>query len=141
MNSWTKDEITKYSSSLLKLLKEQAVILNTDDTDMIQYSLGAIRDSIEADSSLVTVVLPDTASVTSMMEILLSILKVHKKMVNLIQFFVDILGIYFDGAQRLVTPEQRSLFKQIIGTGYSENKENGDVMKELIRVAPRFCSE
>lgn len=141
LSTWSKDEISQYASKILDLLQKQAGALNTDDTDSIQYSLSAIRNSIEVDNTLVTVALPSSASVTSMMAVLLSILKEHKKMVNLIQYMVDILGVYFENGERQVSAEQKALFKEIIETGFTFNKENGDVMKELIRVAPRFCSE
>jgi hypothetical protein len=141
LNTWSIEEISKYSNSIVDLLLKQSSSLNADDTDSIQYSLAALRNSIEADNSLVTVALPESSSVTNMMTVLLGIFKQHKKMVNLIQYMVDILGIYFDSTERVVTAEQRSLFTEIIETGYTQSKENGDVMKELVRVAPRFFSE
>lgn len=141
LNTWSIEEISKYSNSIVELLLKQSSSLNADDTDSIQYSLAALRNSIEAENSLVTVALPESSSVTNMMTVLLGIFKQHKKMVNLIQYMVDILGIYFDSTERVVTAEQRSLFTEIIETGYTQSKENGDVMKELVRVAPRFFSE
>ena len=141
LSTWTTEEITQYAQSILQLLVQHSSSLNLDDTDALQYTLAAVRNLVEANNALVTVALPDSESVTRMMTLLLSILREHKKMVNLIQYMVDVLGIYFDSSERSVTPEQRLLFLSIIETGFTTSKDNGDVMKELVRVAPRFCSE
>ena len=112
LNTCSKEHQQQYTLTILKLLSEQADVLNTDDTDMIQYSLAAIRNSVEKDNTIVTVIFSDSASVTLMMKILMDILKVHKKMLNLIQYLVDILGVYFEDTQRQVNDEQRTLLQR-----------------------------
>lgn len=141
LSTWSPESVTEYAKSVLSLLETRPAELNSDDTDIIQHSLAAFRKMIEIDSSLVALIVPEAKVAKQLMEVLLSILTTHKKMVNLIQYMVDILSVYFDGTSRKVTDEERKLFTSIIDVGFSQNRENSDIMKELIRVAPRFCSE
>lgn len=141
LHTWKPEDITKYTAKIFSLLTTKADILNTDDTDMIQHTLSNLRLAIEADNSLVALVIPDANVAKNIMEILLSILTKYKKMVNLIQYMVDMLSVYFDGTTRTVTAEESELFRSILEIGFTQNKDNSDIMKELIRVAAKFCSE
>lgn len=141
LSAWGNDEIRGFHLKLLNLLSTHPAELNTDDTDMIQHGLAALRKMIEINPKIVEIIVPDQSVAKKIMELLLSILRVHKKMVNLIQYLVDILSTYIDCSERAASSEERVLFRSIIEVGFRENKENSDVMKELIRVAPRFCSE
>ncbi len=121
------------------MIKDSAA-LNTDDTDVIQYSFKYFIDSVEA--STIGSILASEDILSKMLAILLDILKTNKKMINLVQYLVDMLTKCMENRGTIaITNKTRDLFVQISKIGFEENKENGDLMKELISVGPHFCTE
>ena len=61
-------------------------------------------------------------------------------MINLVKYLVELLarmvefGFNFDS-------DQIKVFVEVMRIGYTQNKENGDLMKDLIKVAPFFTAE
>lgn len=105
---------------------------------MLQYSLKYLLES--AEQKVLSKVLAQEASLHSILTVLLNILQTNKKMINLVQYLVDLLTKSMDSRTDHVDLKARSMFMQIAKLGFEENKENGDLMKELISVAPHFCT-
>ncbi len=107
---------------------------------MLQYSLKYFIESVKGSSlgKIVTKACSDGAP--HILDILLSILSTNKKMINLVKYLVELLarmvefGFNFDS-------DQIKVFVEVMRIGYTQNKENGDLMKDLIKVAPFFTAE
>jgi hypothetical protein len=127
-----------YVGDLLTQLLDHSSKLNTDDTDMIQYSLKYFLESTEP--KMLKDILSSPKTLLNLLKVLSDILTNNKKMVNLVKYLVEILGTGFDGQSVKPGTEERLIFHKVIETAFKENKENGDVMKELIKVAPYFCA-
>lgn len=62
-------------------------------------------------------------------------------MVNLVKYVVEIVGLVFEGPkQPAISPEDKANFFAILALAFERYPENGDLMKELLKVCPLFYS-
>lgn len=65
----------------------------------------------------------------------------NKKMINLVKYVVEILGLIFEGQQPpFISQVDKENFFEILSLSLTEYPENGDLIKELLRVCPLFYS-
>ena len=128
-----------YLGDILTLMLDNGDKMNTDDTDMLQYSLKYVLEGVTPKT--LQELLGQGKTLLNLLKVLSEILLKNKKMVNLVKYLVEILGTGFDG--KTITPgtEERIIFHKVIETAFIQNKENGEVMKELIMVGPYFCAK
>ena len=133
-------ELEKYIRLVFDKLLHSDAALSVDDTDVLQYSLKYFIESVRGDSLGKILTRACSGESPHILDILLSILSVHKKMINLVRYLVEMLarmvefGFDFDS-------EKVKAFAEVLRIGYTSNKENGDLMKDLIKVAPHFTAE
>jgi len=133
-------ELERYIRLVFDKLLHADAALSVDDTDVLQYSLKHFIESVKGNALGKIVTKACSNGSPHILDILLSILSVNKKMINLVKYLVEMLsrmvefGFNFDS-------EKIKVFVEVVRIGYTQNKENGDLMKDLIKVAPHFTAE
>lgn len=133
-------ELEKYIRLVFEKLLHADEALSVDDTDVLQYSLKYFIESVKGNCLGKIITSACSGNSPHILDILLSILSVNKKMINLVKYLVEMLakmvefGVEFD-------TEKVNVFAEVVRIGYTYYKENGDLMKDLIQVAPHFTAE
>lgn len=76
-----------------------------------------------------------------LLQLLDAILSTNKKMINLVKYLVEMLGRTFEDAVTAPEQAEKELFFRIANRAFEENKENTDLVKDLIGVAPHFIAQ
>lgn len=62
-------------------------------------------------------------------------------MINLVKYLVETLGRTYEDAVTAPEAAEKELFFRIAKRAFEENKENTDLVKDLIGVAPHFIAK
>lgn len=113
--------------------------LNTDDTDLLQYTFKYFLERCSNQDLYKLITAPQ--ALLRLLQLLDAILSTHKKMINLVKYLVETLGRTYEDAVTAPEAAEKELFFRIAKRAFEENKENTDLVKDLIGVAPHFIAK
>lgn len=139
VESSTIAQVRELFGSALSITLTHGAQLNTDDTDLLQYTFKHFLDRCSNSQLHQILTAPD--ALLGLLKVLDAILSTHKKMINLVKYLVELLGRTFENAPTSPAAEEKLLFFRIAQRAFEENKENTDLVKDLIAVAPHFIAK
>lgn len=132
--------MVSFISRLLVAMRDADEARGKDDTDVIQYSLKYIMSIVRQEDVGRWASRACEKTGVHVIDILLKMLTVNRKMMNMVQYVVDMLYRMVDAGVD-IDSKHKQTFIEILKIGYSEYRDNGNLMRDVIKISPIFINE